>query len=77
MNERPRFRSHFIPRTRDGRIATTAFLVLFLLVMPPFTHTVWNRTDPWILGVPFLYAVLSFLYFAIIGVLIWTYRRGV
>jgi hypothetical protein len=44
--------------------------------MPPVTHTLWNRTEPWILGAPFLYAVLFFVYTAVIGVLIWVYRRG-
>lgn len=76
-DERPTYRSHYIPRTRDGRIATVVFLVLFALAMPPFTHTIWDRLYPTILGMPFFYSVLLFLYLALIGVLIWTYRRGV
>jgi hypothetical protein len=77
MEDRPRYRSHYIPRTRDGRIATVVFLVLFALAMPPFTHTLWDRLYPTILGLPFFYAVLLFLYVALIGVLIWAERRGV
>lgn len=74
-DERPRYRSHLIPRTRDGWVATVAFLALFTLCMPPVTHTLWNRTEPWILGAPFFYAVLFFVYTALIGVLIWVWRR--
>ncbi|MCG6990138.1 MAG: hypothetical protein LJF06_18495 [Gemmatimonadetes bacterium] len=74
---RPTYRSHLIPRTRDGWIATVTFLVIFALAMPPFTHTVWDRLYPTILGMPFFYSVLLFLYLALIGVLIWAYRRGV
>ena len=73
--QRPR--SHFVPRTRDGWIATISFLVLFSLAMPPVTHTVLNRLDPWLLGLPFFYSVLLIVYILLIGVLIWTYRRGV
>lgn len=73
----PERRSHFIPRTRDGWIATVSFVVLFVLVMPPVTHTVLNRVEPWILGLPFFYTVLLGLYSVLISVLIWTLRRGV
>lgn len=74
MSGRP---SHFVPRTRDGWIATIAFVVLFMLAMPPATHTVLNRVEPWIAGLPFLYASLGVIYFALIGVLLWALRRGV
>jgi hypothetical protein len=77
MDDYPKYRSHWIPRTRDGRIATVWFLVLFALAMPPLTHTVLNRIYPLILGMPFLYAALLFVYVALIGVLIWALRRGV
>ena len=77
MSRQPRFRSHYLPRTRDGWIATVAFLALFALCMPPVTHFVLNRTDPWMFGTPFLYSALLLIYCALIGVLIWTYRRGV
>lgn len=76
MNDSRR-RTHFLPRTRDGRIAVVAFLALFALAMPPVTHTVLNRTDPWIAGLPFFFIVLLAVYVALIGVLIWAYRRGV
>lgn len=54
-----------------------AFLGLFVLAMPPVTHVLWNRTEPWLFGLPFLYAVLLLIYIALIGVLIWTYRRKI
>ena len=69
--------SHFIPRTRDGRIATISFVVLFLLAMPPVTHTLLNRTEPWILGLPFIYVVLLGIYTGLVLVLVWALKRGV
>lgn len=68
-------RSHLIPRTRDGRIAAVAFLAVFLVALPPVTHSVLNRTEPWLFGVPFLYAMLLVVYVALIGILIWVWRR--
>ena len=76
MDARDR-RSHLVPRTRDGRIATVAFVLVFLLAMPPVTHTLLNRIEPWIFGVPFLFASLLAIYVLLIGILIWAYRRGV
>ncbi len=70
-------RSRFLPRTRDGWIATVAFGALFLLAMPPVTHTLLNRVEPRLLGVPFLYVALFVVYLALIGVLVWAFRRGV
>jgi hypothetical protein len=52
------------------------FLLLFALVEPPFTHVLANRTEPWLLGFPFLYTYLLVLYSGIIVVLIWALRRG-
>lgn len=69
--------SHWIPRTRDGRIATVAFVALFLLAMPPVTHGVLNRVELYFGGVPFLFAALLVIYCALIGVLVWALRRGV
>ena len=77
MSDRPEFRSHFRPRTRDGWIATISFVALFALCMPPVTHTLLNRTEPWLFGLPFFYAALLFVYVALIGVLLWALRRGV
>ena len=77
MEDQEARRSHFVPRTRDGRIATVAFLVIFLLAMPPVTHTLLNRTEPWILGLPFIYATLLAVYTLLICVLVWALRRGV
>jgi len=73
----PRRRTHFLPRTRDGRIAVVAFAALFLFAMPPVTHTLLNRVEPWIVGLPFLFVALLAVYVALIAVLIWAFRRGV
>jgi hypothetical protein len=32
--------------------------------MPPVTHSLLNRVEPWLLGVPFLFAVLFAVYVA-------------
>jgi len=77
MDNQPKYRSHLIPRTRDGWIAVVAFLGLLALAMPPVTHRFLNRVEPVILGLPFLYACLLAIYIALIGVLIWAYRKGV
>lgn len=69
--------SHFRPRTPQGRIAVAAFVVLFLLAMPPFTHLVWDRPDRWIAGWPFFMVILFFIYSALVGVLVWTLRKDV
>jgi hypothetical protein len=75
-NSDTRFRSHYRPRTRDGRIAVVAFLFLMILVEPPVVHTVANRIEPWLLGFPFLYTYLLVIYSLLIGVLLWALRRG-
>ena len=69
------FRSHLLPRTREGWIAVFLFLGLFALVEPPFVHSFANRIEPWLFGFPFLYTYLLVLYVALIGVLIWALRR--
>jgi uncharacterized membrane protein len=76
MNEHRR-RSHFIPRTRDGWIASGTFVLLFLLAMPPVTHVLLNRIEPTVVGVPFFYVALLVVYLALIGVLLWTLSRKV
>ncbi|MDE3004762.1 MAG: hypothetical protein OXU39_01585 [Gemmatimonadota bacterium] len=53
-----------------------AFVLLFLLSMPPVTHAVLDRPDTWIGGVPFLFATLFVVYSALIGVLAWAWRKG-
>jgi hypothetical protein len=40
-------------------------------------YVLGNRIQPWFLGVPFLYAYLLVVYFALIGVLVWVMRKGV
>jgi len=72
----PRYRSHFVPRTRDGWVATVLFVVLFLCTQPPIVFMVANRIEPVIFGLPFLYVYLLVLYTALITVLIWAARRG-
>ena len=76
MDDAPRYRSHLVPRTRDGRIATLAFLVLLLLALPPVTHRVLDRPEIQVGGMPFLYVSLLAIYVALIGVLVWALRRG-
>ena len=72
------FHSHYLPRSRTGWIAVLAFLGLMALVQPPIVF--WVDThfgSAWILGMPFLYVYLGAVYCALIGVLLWTVRRGV
>ena len=73
--ERPT--SHFVPRTREGWIATIAFLAIFLLAMPPVSHAVLDRPDVWVGGVPVFFAGLLVIYTALIGVLVWALRKGI
>ncbi len=75
MSQQPR--SHFVPRTREGRIATAGFVVLFLLAMPPFTHVILDQPDVWIGGAPLLFRGLLAIYAALIGVLLWAWNKGV
>jgi len=46
------------------------------LAEPPFVTSWANRIEPWILGMPFLYAYLLMVYVALIGVLLWAKWRG-
>ena len=70
-------RSHYSPRTRRGLIATIAFIAAMLLAQPPVVHGLMNRIEPWILGMPFLFAYLLVVYFLGIAVLVWALRKGV
>lgn len=67
--------SHFLPRSREGWIAVIAFLALMALAQPPVVHRFANRIEPWVLGLPFLYAWLLVVYVAMIGVLLWVQWR--
>ena len=67
--------SHWIPRTTAGRVATALFLMLMALAQPPVVHGLANRVEPWILGAPFLYAYLFFVYVGMIAVLVWAAVR--
>ena len=73
----PRFRSHYLPRTSSGWTAVLSFVALMALAQPPIVHTLANRTEPWVLGMPFLYVYLLVVYVAMIGVLIWAMRKGI
>jgi hypothetical protein len=72
--EYPRFRSHFWPRTRAGRRLALAFLLLFALAEPPVVFVLANRIQPFVLGHPFLYTYLSFVYAALIATLLLALR---
>ena len=48
-----------------------------VLSQPPVVHGLANRIEPWVLGMPFLFAYLLGVYLFMIGVLVWTARRGV
>ena len=72
----PSYPSHYRPRTRAGWVAVVLFLLLMVLVEPPIVTSWANRIEPWILGMPFLYAYLLIIYVALIGVLLWAQRRG-
>ena len=52
----------------------TLFLGLALLAQPPIVHGMADRVEPWILGLPFLYAWLGVVYVLQIAVLLWALR---
>jgi hypothetical protein len=54
-----------------------SFTILMAMAQPPIVYTLANRTEPWVLGMPFLYVYLLAVYVLMIGVLIWAMRRGV
>ena len=59
---RPPYPSHFVPRTRVGKIAVFWFLALLALAEPPLLYLLANRVEPWLGGLPFLYAWLLVIY---------------
>ena len=67
-------RSHWRPRTRRGWIALCAFVGGLLLAQPPIVFSFANRTEPWVLGIPFLYAYLTVIYTGLIAVLLLVWR---
>lgn len=69
-------RTHLIPRTRNGKLATVAFFFFMALAQPPIVHSFANRVEPWVFGMPFLYAWLFMAYVGMIAVLIWAHRKG-
>lgn len=72
----PSYSSHYRPRTRAGWIALVLFVALMCLAEPPFATSWANRIEPWVFGMPFLYAYLLIVYVALIGVLLWAQKRG-
>ena len=70
-------RSHYLPRTRGGRVATVAFLAAMALAQPPIVHGFANRIEPWVAGTPFLFAYLFAVYCLMIAVLAWALRRRI
>ena len=56
-------------------VAVGLFVLLFAFTQPPLVFWIGNRVEPWIGGVPFLYAYLFVLYVALIGVLVWVQTR--
>ncbi len=75
VDDRPTFRSHYIPRTARGRLGVGLFLSILALAEPPIVHRLANRIEPWVFGFPFLYAYLLVVYGALIATLIWAWRR--
>ena len=69
------FQSHYMPRTRNGRLAVASFVFLFTFTQPPLVFWIGNRVEPWIGGVPFLYAYLLAFYWLLIGVLLWARKH--
>lgn len=76
MNDaRREHRSPYLPRSRRGWTAVLAFFFLMALAEPPVVHAVANRIEPWVLGLPFLYAYLLVVYVGLIAVLVWAMLR--
>ncbi len=73
----PQFRSHYLPRTHAGWVAIVSFAILMAMAQPPIVHTLANRIEPSLWGMPFLYVYLLVVYVLMIGVLIWAMRKGV
>lgn len=71
------YRSHLVPRTREGWVAVVLFLLLLALAEPPVVYAWANRIEPWIFGFPFLYGYLLAVYLGLIGVLLWVLRRRI
>lgn len=70
-------RSHYLPRTRAGWIATVLLVICMALSQPPVVHGLVNRIEPRLFGMPFLFTWLLGVYVITIAVLIWTMTRKV
>ncbi len=72
------FSSHYLPRTKAGRVSAVTFLALMTLAQPPIVFWVDESfSGEFLLGMPFLYVYLGAVYFALIGVLLWALRMRV
>ncbi len=72
------FPSHYVPRSSAGWSSVIAFLALMALAQPPIVFWVDGYFEGVsVLGLPFLYVYLGVIYFALIGVLLWTLRMKV
>lgn len=52
-------------------------VVCMVLSQPPVVHGLVNRTEPWILGMPFLFTYLLGVYIVTIAVLVWTMSKKI
>ena len=64
------FKNHLIPRSRKGKLVTLTVLCLYLLIQWPILQFA-NRMEPFVLGMPFLYVYLLFIYCCIIAVMVY------
>ncbi len=71
----PGYRSHYLPRTPRGWIAVVLFVGLMAFTQPPLVYLIANRIEPWLFGLPFLYAYLLIFYCVLIAVLLWAQRK--
>lgn len=67
-------RSHWWPRTPKGRTAALVFLGTLALAQPPIVFAFANRIEPWVFGMPFLYAYLTAVYTVLCGLLVMVWR---
>ena len=61
-------------RSTRRRTALVGFLALMAMAQPPLVNTLANRIEPWVLGMPFLYAYLLADYLALVALLLWAWR---
>jgi hypothetical protein len=67
---RPYFRSHYLPRTAKGKAVVILLFVILALGQPPIITTWANRIEPTVISLPFLYVYLFGIYVVLVVVLI-------